>query len=324
MSQERFPGCIFYLSVTGKEKYELTETTSDQYGKQIEKTTTQTYTGLSQIYQYKVEIYNFENLIYTLYVNLYFIFNFQFYLIILVHIMKKLQPRYPTRLKLLFKLSNLPSILSNIVKSSQLWNHKENLKSIRVRLVCNFLKCCFRRKGVLKKNQIQAFQVQCFIDKFNFHSGDRITLNQINQCILYQQDYTIKGNQTSFNYRTKSSQLIEGVAANCKKQLNVKFFLKNNDPYNELLPSVNFKLIQSEYQLVIQANVDSDSCCKQYSSIIFLLRFQHLLFKATIQFQYEPPKRNPQVFQNQKVCLTDRNKYQKKNISQRILGYCYY
>ncbi|CAD8089562.1 unnamed protein product [Paramecium primaurelia] len=227
--------------------------------------------------------YTILRIFYNLQVNLHFLLNFNFYHIFLFHIMKKIQHRYHARLKLQFNLKNLPSILSSIVKNSQLWSNQENLELLRVRLYIQLPRSAVSEKRNNEKILNLGLLSQCFIDKFNFFQEMEqiqlltwIILAQINQCILYQYDYNIKlvdneGSQTSFNYLTKASQLIEGVAASGKKQLSLKFFLKNNDHYTELLPSVN-------------SNVESDCCCKQYSSIDFPIQILYQHFKAKIKF----------------------------------------
>ncbi|CAD8090280.1 unnamed protein product [Paramecium sonneborni] len=340
VTQDGLPGCILYLGVIGKEKNEWSETTyhteretkTDQNGNQLITETntnkTENYKGKTCIYQHKVELHNFESDIQPLGD---FVFPFQFQL------SSSLPSSYyeEDRAQISYKVKALVQYKKSqilFIKHSQKLIIQETLrnyqKSLTQELQVTSLNFCFIKNG--------PCYVKCSINKFHFMPGEKVYLSldidnsrfdkPINKLAikLYHKLELCdnKGNQTSYtslegNYQNK------GVEARGKYSNNCWIVLSK-----DLLPTAiaddccscccNF--CQNCGQ---DCRSDCPCCCcpsnpKQSNLIAFPIQIIRPAFEGNGQFLQEPSDQKPQVFQTQKVYLTNLNKQEQ---NQNVVKY---
>ncbi|CAD8087901.1 unnamed protein product [Paramecium sonneborni] len=318
-----FLGCILYLGFTGKEKCQWEETDTE-----IETNPKRVCTGKSYILQDKVELHTFES---PLQPYCQYVFPFQFYLT--SHLPSsyyekdKAQISYKVKAFVQSKKFPLP-----FLKHSQQLMIREQLQNYNYSLIKQVTSsfCCFQRKG--------ACYFSCTIDKSYYLPGEEVNLtididnSDLNQPLNYLEIYlnhqlTLIDNQQNYHFEieNKPEQRIAGVEARGKKKLKIQYCLRNNDPLIKLQPSTKGKLIQSEYQLVIQPHIQSYSCTKEWWELkamqimSFKIEILQSVFENNLQLLKEPFNENSQVFQIQKVCLTDRNKQEKQQMMVKYI-----
>ncbi|CAD8175687.1 unnamed protein product [Paramecium pentaurelia] len=320
--RDGYPGCIVYLKVSGKEKCKWTETkkriSTDEEGNTSESTITRTYTGKSNIYQHKLELHNFQT---PSLPQGQFVFPFLFQLF--SHLPGSFyekdlaQISYKVKAVVLSKKSSYNCIINSqrlIIREPIRQNKKPLIGQMQV----HSQNCCFPSD--------EACHINCSIDKLNYLPGDvaqlEITIDnssldeQVNSIsILLLNTLTLtddKGHQKIQN-GIVVQKVIQGVPSRGKDKKNVQFILQNNKSPQELQPSANGHLVNSVYSLQIKINLDSDSCCcKEDPSINFPIQIVAQVPKLDPIVE-EPPNWNPQVFEVQKVYLTDRNKEKVDN-----------